>query len=979
MAGAYGADPALPGAFTEPAAEHGGRPVLMALGYSYFLSGHGPRDIPEAIEDSGACEGTGRLGPPLMIDDLSQTASVTARELGGQDEDVTPWPDDGERSPAEEGIKRSNTLTDAAAEHARLLAEIAQARARYQDLQANRPDPGDIKACRAHRALEGAASEAVFDADDAASAYLSEHPDVMPVYGAARRWHDLGVCTVPVKNDGSKRPIGEWKEYQERLPTSDELFGWHHRGRSGLGIVTGRTGREDGLAIEMFELEARAVSEGILDKFTDALKEAGLWEVWLRITAGFWDVSPSGGFHAYWYCEDVTGNVKLAQREATPEELVIKPGDKYRTLIETRGRGGFTVIAPTPGSYHETGRAWEAQGGPPEALAIITAEQREGIFTCARKFHTAGPIHSRKERAKYEKAATPAKGKTRTKTAAKTAGEASTRPGDLYNESGPDWAELLEPDGWTLFQRDSDGTEHWTRPGKDRGTSATTGNPQHETDKLHVFTSSTAFEPGEAYTKFAYYAITKFEGDFAAAAAQLRKDGYAPASEAAKPSALKPPAVYPAILAFEQLYDLRPAADGFYARPRDPDTPAVVIEIGDDLEYTVMRWWRAQAEAWNAEVNRGAIEATDAWKAELEAKPAEEQLELLREMVYAERKKKDEGETVSGADPVPKVDTFSRIMKHLRASATQHEPVELHLRVVDGPGYVAVDLADQSGSVVLITADGWKITDVRSVPDAPWFRRSGTMLPQVHPVAPENVPATLDSARQVLGLDAGQWAIALCGLIGAYFPSIARPGWWLSGPSGVGKTTRGEQLAGWIDPVATLGGRINLKRDPRDARAKAMNTFVFTIDNASTISQDESDFWCTMHTGASDQVPQAAFGQHAAELLLPADRHGDVADLARWFPGRRPAAAAARQAGRHRRSPRRRDDQGEVRPDQAAGDGRHLHRDRRGPEAPAQGAGGNPDRRAGDERLRPAAEGGRPGLPEAGARHRAGRPGSGAV
>ena len=317
---------------------------------------------------------------------------------------------------------------------------------------------------------------------------------------------------------------------------------------------------------------------------------------------------------------------------------------------------------------------------------------------------------------------------------------------------------------------------------------------------------------------------------------------------------LKRPDVYPAILTFEQLYDLRKADDGFHARPCDPETPAVVIEIGDDLEYTVMRWWRAQAEAWNDEIYRKKALVTDAWKANLEAQEPEVQLERLRKMVYDDQAREDEGESKSGTDPVPKPDTFSRIMKHLRASATQHEPVELHLRVVDGPGYVAVDLADQSGSVVLITADGWKITDVRSVPDVPWFRRSGTMLPQVHPVAPEDVPATLDSARQVLGLDAGQWAIALCGLIGAYFPSIARPGWWLSGPSGVGKTTRGEQLAGWIDPVATLGGRINLKRDPRDARAKAMNTFVFTIDNASTITQDESDFWCTMHTGASDQV-----------------------------------------------------------------------------------------------------------------------------
>ena len=63
----------------------------MALDYSYFLSGRGPRDIPKAIEDSGAREGTGRLDPPLMdnpvVPDASRTASVTARELGGQDEE----------------------------------------------------------------------------------------------------------------------------------------------------------------------------------------------------------------------------------------------------------------------------------------------------------------------------------------------------------------------------------------------------------------------------------------------------------------------------------------------------------------------------------------------------------------------------------------------------------------------------------------------------------------------------------------------------------------------------------------------------------------------------------------------------------------------------------------------------------------------------------------------------------------------------
>ena len=72
---------------------------------------------------------------------------------------------------------------------------------------------------------------------------------------------------------------------------------------------------------------------------------------------------------------------------------------------------------------------------------------------------------------------------------------------------------------------------------------------------------------------------------------------------------------------------------------------------------------------------------------------------------------------------------------------------------------MALDLADESGSVVLITADGWSLADVREVEGVPWFRRNDVMLPQIHPVAPEDVVATLDSARRVLGLDSARWAI----------------------------------------------------------------------------------------------------------------------------------------------------------------------------------------------------------------------------
>ena len=297
----------------------------------------------------------------------------------------------------------SDGTSPEAAEYARLQAEAAQAARQQQDLYKNHPDRSDTEACAAHKALIDAAIEAREDASDAADAYLREHPEVLPVYDAALRWLALGIGTLPVKKDGSKAPDCEWKQYIERLPTDDELWAWHHRGGTGLGLTTGRTDREDGLSLEMFEFEARALAEGVHKEFLGYIAEAGLDECWARIMAGYWEISPSEGIHAYWLAPDVCGNTKLAQRLATPEELAEKPGDKYRTLIETRGLGGFSVAAPTPGSFHPSGRPWLGDGSP-EITSLITAEEREGIFACARKCHKVpkGAIHERPERAKHE-------------------------------------------------------------------------------------------------------------------------------------------------------------------------------------------------------------------------------------------------------------------------------------------------------------------------------------------------------------------------------------------------------------------------------------------------------------------------------------------------------------------------------------------------------------------------------------------------
>lgn len=103
------------------------------------------------------------------------------------------------------------------------------------------------------------------------------------------------------------------------------------------------------------------------------------------------------------------------------------------------------------------------------------------------------------------------------------------RPGDDFNRRA-DLAALLIHHGWTLV-RDGD-NQHWSRPGKNGGTSATLKD-----GIFYVFSSNAApFEANCAYRPFAVLALLEHGGDFAAAARTLRQHGFG--SQAAGPSAV---------------------------------------------------------------------------------------------------------------------------------------------------------------------------------------------------------------------------------------------------------------------------------------------------------------------------------------------------------------------------------------------------------------------------------------------------------
>jgi putative DNA primase/helicase len=94
------------------------------------------------------------------------------------------------------------------------------------------------------------------------------------------------------------------------------------------------------------------------------------------------------------------------------------------------------------------------------------------------------------------------------------------RPGDIYNETGPEWGEIL-PMGWRpMGQPKANGMQAWTMGGSRKTATAW----DHA---IYVWDTDCSILPtGQWLTKFAVYTLLNHGGDYSAAAAALRDEGY---------------------------------------------------------------------------------------------------------------------------------------------------------------------------------------------------------------------------------------------------------------------------------------------------------------------------------------------------------------------------------------------------------------------------------------------------------------------
>lgn len=321
-------------------------------------------------------------------------------------------------------------------------------------------------------------------------------PDMDPqeaVRERARRAIRAGLRVIPPREDGTKRPetaavAGErtWKHWVAEPPSREQLRAWYGP-RHGIGIITGAASGN----VTCFEFD----DADVVPVFLDTAEAAGLGELVARIAGGYSERTPGGGIHWLYRCPEVHGNRKLARRKASDGRIV--------PLIETRGEGGFAVLAPSYGRVHPSGLPYVQLAGDVDTIATITPDEQRALFQLAQAFNELPADEFRP--------------------AAEMSGAAGAgKPGADFNARAT-WAQVLRPHGWAPV-RQHGAVTFWRRPGKDHGVSATTN--WAGSDLLYVFSTSTPFEAERGYAKWRAYAILEHAGDFSAAARQLAADGY---------------------------------------------------------------------------------------------------------------------------------------------------------------------------------------------------------------------------------------------------------------------------------------------------------------------------------------------------------------------------------------------------------------------------------------------------------------------
>lgn len=261
-----------------------------------------------------------------------------------------------------------------------------------------------------------------------------------------------GCSPIPVDTE-TKRPLLEWKRFQQERMNDVDARAWDLRD-VGIGLVCGEiSGR-----LVAFDFEGEFMAHA--DELHAVLAESGLDVTFASWVDGYCERTPSGGRHILVRVEGegpLEGNIKIASAA------------DGKTLIETRGEGGYVIVAPS-----RNGRGgWELISGSLETLPLASKPEIKAMMAALHRLDRTPAVEP--------------------KAVALPADPPVLRLSeDWFDDEKaqlPDIEIVLQEHGWTQARSsDSYGT-HWVRPDKDprEGHSASLN---HDSRRLWVHSSN---------------------------------------------------------------------------------------------------------------------------------------------------------------------------------------------------------------------------------------------------------------------------------------------------------------------------------------------------------------------------------------------------------------------------------------------------------------------------------------------------------
>lgn len=311
-----------------------------------------------------------------------------------------------------------------------------------------------------------------------------------PIQQTAKQYQDRGLTVIPV--DANKQPL--LKTWYEGLAVPIEYF----KNAFGIGWVMGD--RFTGLDFDL----KYDITGDLYDRVKMSLPISLLKKMYVQKTK-------NNGFHWVFETPVSEGNKKLANRAATDEEkldtlnrtleegkdldtaLKAALNDKVRVLIETRSKNGYLLVPPTSG--------YEYVYGKTKSLIV---EEYELLIDTLRSFNEYTRPHKNYVKTNIERKA------------------GDNNPFFNFNKEA-DGLSILIDNGWKEVEVQGKDVR-LKRPGSSHSSSSALYDT--ETKKLYVFSTSTVFQPEDAYKPVDIFIELECNGDTHEAYKKLRKLGY---------------------------------------------------------------------------------------------------------------------------------------------------------------------------------------------------------------------------------------------------------------------------------------------------------------------------------------------------------------------------------------------------------------------------------------------------------------------